>query len=406
MRPGITIIASNGQLGLQAPSEFGTVGILIASPIAPVAGYSVPFLIRNVAQLTTAFAQAGNEAALAALLAFYSEASEGGKLYIMAMAPTTTLTVLLAPANANKLLNMGNGDIRLVAVIKFPSGSYAPTITTGFDDEVFTAVIAAQTLADSWFANKKPFRVFIEGYGFVDAGTAKDYVADTKRNVAIIVGNINASTAMVTIQALGRAAASGSQQNIGRIKSGSLKIAEDAVVKIGAVTVEQMIASDLDLLYAKRYITLERNEIGSGYVFNDDNMLTTPADDYNSLTNGRVIDNATRVAFATFYRDLKDDVDVDENGRLSIAVEKALETEIETAINTQMPGQLSRKKDGTADVECLVNPDYTAYAQLYEANSITDPNFSILQTNNIYIFLRLKPKGQLKYITVLLGYTA
>jgi hypothetical protein len=408
LRPNVNITAMNGGLNLQPPAAFGTSAILVASPIAPVAGYSVPFLVKNKKQVSTAFAQAGNEAVVTAInLGFFAEAPEGTALWIMAMAPATTMTELLLAANGDKVLNAGGGAIRLLGVIKFPSGAYVPTITTGFDDEVFTAVTAAQALADSWFGKKQPFRAIIEGYAFDGvAATAKDYSAEANRNVAIVAGNIDAGTAQATLLALGRKARGESQQSIARIKTGSLNIAETSVVNIGATLVDNYDTDDLDTLWEKRYITFDKNQTGSGYVFVDDNMLTAVTDDYNSWRNGCVIDNITRIAFATYYQEVNDDVDVDENGRLSAAVEKALETAVETSVDNQIRSQLSKKKDGTADVVCLVNPDPVQYAALYEANGISDPNFNLLQTNKVYLFVMSKPKGCLKYLSVFIGFTA
>lgn len=407
MRPNVSVSILNGGLNLANPSENGTSVLLVASPLAPVAGYGVAFLCRNKKEVETAFAQAGNEAVVTAInKGFYAEAPEGTKLYVLAMAPTTTLKTLVSAANANKPLNLATSQARLLAAVKFPSGAYVPEITDGFDTDVHNAVVDAQTLADAWLAQKRPFRFFIEGFAFAAAAAAKDYSTDNKRNGAIIVGKINDSTAQLTLLAMGRAASGEPQQNIGRIKSGALKIAETAVVKIGANTIELTDTTDLETLHTKRYIVIERNEIGTGYVFNDDNMLTEPADDFNNLANGRVIDNATRVAYLAYYQELKDDVFVDEDGRLNAAAEKALETKIEMAIANQMSGQLSQKKDGSPSVKCLVNPDANKYAALYASAGITNPNFNILQTNTVYIFLQVQPKGCLKYINVYLGLTS
>lgn len=407
-RPNVSITVMDGGLNIQPPAQFGTSAILIASPVAPVAGYSVPFLVKTKKQAQTAFAQVGNEAVVTALInGFFAEAQEGTNLWIMAMARTTTLTVMLGATNANILLNAGGGEIRLLGVVKFPAGTYVPTIATGFDNEVFTAVTAAQTLADLWFTKQKPFRIIIEGFAFDGiAADAKDYSALADSNCAIVVGNIDASTSQATLLALGRKSRGESQQNIGRIKTGSLNIADASLVKIGPTLVDQYDSDDLDILWGKRYIAFERNESGSGYVWNDDNTLCDPTSDFNNLRNGCVMDNAVRIAFDTYYQELKDDVDVDENGRVSPAVEKALETAVEKNIDNTIRGQLSKKKDGTADVQCLVNPDPIQYAALYEANNISNPNFNILQTNQVFLFVLLKPKGCLKYLSVFLGFTA
>jgi hypothetical protein len=405
-RPGVNISLLNGGLNLQPPSAFGDSVVLVASPAAPVAGYGVAFIVKSKKQVETAFAQAGNEPVVIALSAFYDEAPEGTKLYVLAMAQATPLATLVAAANAEKALNLAAGAARLVGAIKFPAGGYTPTTTDGFDVDVHNAATAAQTLANAWFAAKKPFRVLIEGYGFTNIAAAKDYSTASLRNVGIVVGSVDASTAWATMLALGRAARVAPQQNIGRIKTGSLAIADTLPVKIGNTVVEQVLSVDLDTLHEKRYIAFEKNATAPGYVWNDDSMLTDPTDDYNNLRHGRVIDNAVRIAYATYYLQLKDDVDVDVDGRLSTVVEKALQNSIEQAISQQMGEQLSANQDGTPAVQCLVNPDPEVLPQLYEDAGINNPNFNLLQSGTVYLFVRVRPKGCLQYINVYLGYSA
>ncbi len=406
-RPGVNVNISNGNLGLIGPSDNGISVLLVAAPAAPVAGYGVAFLITNIAEAKTAFAQANNAPVLAAIVdGFFAQAPEGTKLYVLAMAQSTTLATLLASANADKTLTLAAGAAKLMAVIKFPAGGYVPTIANGFDQDVDTAVTAAQTLADTWKGLNKAFRVFIQGYAFVSAVDAKDYSTANSRNVGCVVGSIDDSTAKATLMALGTAAAIQPQQNMGRIKNGSLQIAPAAVVKIGAIIADQMSSADLNTLHTKRFITFEKNEIAAGYVWNDDLMLTAPTDDFNNLRNGRVIDNAQRIVYKAYYEELKDDVEVDENGRLDIIVEKALELKIQAAIDQQMRGQLATRKDGSSDVVVLVNPDTTEYAALYAKNNIASPNLNLIQSETVYLFIFLKPKGCLKYINIYLGLTA
>lgn len=407
MRPNIDIALMNGGLGLIGPPSFGTCGLLIASPVAPVAGYGVPFLVKNKKQVETAFAQAGNAVVKTDITTyFFGEAAEGTSLYIMCMAATTKLTDLLKAENADKLLTLANGAVRVLGSIKYPANTYVPVIATGFDTDVNTAVPMAQQLCDAWFINKKPFRVLVQSFAFSTPAAALDYETAAYRNVGIVVGEINGSTAQSLLLALGRASKVPPQRNIGRVFDGSLNIAAAAPVTIGGVAIENVPVSDLEILHAKRYISFERNEIASGYIFSDDNMLTSIADDFNNLAYGRVIDNAVRISFITYYRSLKDEVDVTEGGRLNTITEKALENAVENDIDLNMRTQLSKKQDGTADAECLINPDAIAYAPLYQANGIENPNFNLLQTGKLYIFLKLRPKGFLKHLYVYLGYTS
>lgn len=411
-RTSVTIGLANGGLNIQAPSEFGTAALLVATAAAPAAGYDTVFVIKSITEAETAFAQANNADVLTAIKeAFYGEAPAGTKLYVLCKTQVTTLTQMVAAAVADPLLQEGKGNIRLVAFGKQPSNSYVPVVTAGFDGDVHTAASGAQTLANSWFAKKQPFRFFIQGAAYSGtAADAKDYQTTTYRNGHIVVGTVKtndfAGELFSLLLALGRAARIVPNQNIGRVKTGSLAIDDTYNVKIGGTVVDKVADSELDTLYDKRYITFEKNAIAPGYIFNDDNSLTAQTDDYNNLRNGRVIDNAVRIAYATYYKELKDDVEVDAGGRLATVVEKALENEIETAIDQQIGSQLSTNSDGRADVTCLVNPDANTYAALYEANGIDSPSFNLFSGGNVYIFVTMRPKGCIKHINVFLGFTA
>lgn len=406
MRPGVNVRVTNGNLNLAPANENGTSVVLVASPVAPVAGYGVAFPVSTIAEVKTAFAQVGNEPVIEAFVkGFFAEAAEGTKVYVLAMTQATPLATLLAAANAEKALNLSAGNARLFAAIKFPAGGYTPTIATGFDEDVFNAITAGQTLGDAWGAKHKGFRFFVQGYGFTNAGAALDGRTRTTNRAHVVVGSVADSTATATLLALGRAAKVNPQINIGRVKSGSLNIAAADAVKIGNALVESVSDADKDLLHDKGYITFEKNEAAPGYIFNNDKSFTAVDDDYNNLRYGRVIDNAQRIAYKAYYEELKEDVDVDENGRLEAVTEQSLAVKISTAIDRAMPGQLSIKKDGSADVFVLVNPDPTEYASLYAANNIT-PNLNIIQSETIYLFLFVKPRGSLTYIRVYLGLTA
>lgn len=400
----------NGQLGILPPSDNGTAFVVIASPAAPTAGYGTAFLITSIADAKAAFANVSNAAVLNAFVkGFFGQAPEGNKVYVLCMARTTTLTTLADPANAEKALKMAAGAARLGAFIKYPDpGTYTPTVTNGFDAEVHTAVTAVQSLAATWFGKKQPFRAFIEGYACDGThGNALDYSQTTNRNCFIVAGEVNGDAGMATMIALGRAVASAPERNIGRIKSGSLNIDASYAVTIGGSNVNTVSDATLEGYYAKRYITIEPNKSAAGYVFTDSIALTAPTDDYFCLEYGRVIDNMVRVTNATGYFELKDDVDVDEEGRLAKVEELALQDAIENAIANTMGSQLSKNRDGSVAVTILINPDTTTYAALYAANNIANPNLNIIQNGGkIFVFAKGRPKGCMRDIEFFLGYTS
>jgi Protein of unknown function (DUF2586) len=406
-RPKVNISTTNGNLGGLTPNVDGVCGLIMAIPAAPASGYGTPVLIKSKKQAAEELADETNALALAAINdGFFAEAAEGSKLYCLFLAPTTTLEAMASAANGGKLLSYAAGSISLLALAKFPAANYTPVVTDGIDQDVVKAVDVAQTLASAWFEQRKPFRCLIQGYAFTTPTAVKSYASDKKDNVAIVLGAVNDNTATALLLALGRASNLPVQRNIGRVKNGSLHLSESASVKIGAKLMSEVDNVDLDSLWEKRFITFERNEAAPGYLFNDDNMLGATTSDFSSLRNGRTIDKAVRIAYEVYYNELKDDVDVDSNGRLSAAVEAALAQGIEDAITYRMAGEISENDNGTAAVEALVNPDPVQYVALYSAAGIDAPNLNILSSNQVYIFVRIRPKGCLKYIDVFLGYTA
>ena len=408
-RPGVNVAIMNGQLGIQGPSENGVTVLVMAIPAAPTAGYGVAFTCKTKEEVKAAFADVLNAAVLTAINdAYFGEAPEGTELHIVAMSQATSLDTLAALANVEKGLIKAAGKARLVGVVKFPAGAYTPTVTEGFDADVHLAVPILQTIANTYMGYKKPFRFFVQGYACSGvAAAAKDYAVGTNRNGHIVAAELNGSAANALLAVMGRAAKAEPQQNIGKVKSGSLNVPTAWALTIGAAAIANVTSSTLNSYHDKRYITLEQNEIASGFIVTNDNSLVAVTDDYNNLRHGRIIDNAVRIAYATYYRELKDDVQVDDNGRMATIAEKSLEAEIVNAIDTQMRNQLNTKQNGEADVVCLVNPNYANNIALYAQNGIsTAPNFNLLQTGTTYIFLKLKPKGNLQFINVYVGFTA
>lgn len=408
-RPGVDINLLNGQLGIEGPSENGITALVLGIPAAPTGtAFGTAFIIKSKAEVIAKFADPLNAAVVTALnSAFYGEAPEGTELHITCLINTNNLTTLAAAANTEKSLNSAAGKARLVSVIRWPDGAYTPTVTNGFDVDVHNAVPVLQTLANTWLAKKQPFRFLLPGYACDGvSANAKTYATETYRNGGIVVAELNASSQNATLSVLGRLARVSPQVNAGRVKSGSLNVPAAWALTIGGTAIKSVADSTLDGYWSKQYITLEQNQIAAGFIVTDDNTLTAPTDDYNNFRYGRVVDNAVRIAYSTYYLELKDDVDVDENGRLSKVAEKSLETAVETNIDASMRAQLSKKASGAADVKCVVNPDYATNIAVYNQNGITSaPNFNLLQTGKTYLFLKLKPKGCLKFIYVFIGYT-
>lgn len=525
--PKVNVVFGASNLGISAADASGIFGLMASVLAAPTAGYGVPFLIKSKAQAKAAFADPLNVGILKAITdGFYGEVSEGSPLYITCFAATTSLATMADIANTNvgALNNFSGKKLRAIGLVRFPASNYVPTIIEGFDGDVHDAVIKAQEQATAWIQQYKPLEFLVEGRSFTDATTAKDYTVTINKNVHIAIGSEGGNSAISVLRALGKKAANAVHRNFGRVKSGSLNIAQDAVVVLGqklvstttpetkataiititgaggaglylnmllwdkygylyplfnypstaADTTAMLVATgivaainaatpqtgciatnvagvvtitlkaglgasyntrplytngssgitfaitpftggvdavvvntpqllttydktDLDTLHDKGYMTYIANEDAPGFIFNDDVSLTTPTSDYATWSHNAVIGEAMRIAYAQYYKTLKDDVEVDDLGTLGKAVETNFAQDIMDAINKQLAGSIS-------GVNAVVNPSTTASAGLYANANIVNPNLNLLQAGKLFVFLTIRPRGYIKDVMVVLGF--
>ena len=293
--------------------------------------------------------------------------------------------------------NFSGKAIRAVGLVRFTAGGYTPTITTGLDSDVLTAVTNAQALATARIAINKMLDVLIEGKSFTNATALVDYSATVNPQVHVVIASEDGNSAVSVLRALGKKAAGPVQRNIGRVKSGSLNIASTAAITLGTTAIASMLQADLDTMHDKRFITYIVNENAPGYIFNDDVSCVVATSDYSSWGRNAVIGEAMRIAYSTYYKSLKDDVEVDANGRLDVTIEKNLEQDIIDAINASIG-------DNISGVNALVNPDTTTYAGLYANANISNPNLNLTSAGKLYVFLTVTPKGYINGVSVMLGF--
>ena len=202
----------------------------------------------------------------------------------------------------------------------------------------------------------------------------------------VVLGDTAASSKNAAMGVVaGRIAASAVQRKISRVRDGAL---QPLTFYVGAEPAE---LADLETINDKGYITFRTFVGKAGYFITDDNLATTPEDDYRALTNRRVIDKAYRIAYAQLVEWLNDEVPVSKSGTLVPAWCSTVEADVEQAIETQMTaqGNLGNDPSDSSDtgVECKID---------YDQN--------ILATSQVKIGLRVKPNGYAKYIDVELGF--
>lgn len=205
--------------------------------------------------------------------------------------------------------------------------------------------------------------------------------------VGIFIGDTLAKSPGTAIGLLaGRIASIPVQRNIGRVKDGALS---PLVFYIGEKTASAY--PDVEMLHDKGYISVRTFVGKAGFFFTDDSLATRVADDYRSLANRRVADKAYRIAYATLLEELLEEVPVNEDGSIQVAVAKDWQAKVEQAIAVEMTanGELSADLGNPDDrgVVCYINP-----AQ------------DVLSTSRIVASLKVRPFAYARYIDVNLGF--
>lgn len=394
MLPRVKIHFDNGALGQVAEMADGCLGLLSLGAKAVASTFSLgkAYKLKGLASLEGLGVTAENNPLLYKnVKEFYDEASNGCEVWLMGFADTATFTTILDPtsaAGAKSLLLASGGRIRGLIAFKSPKSSYVPEIKNGMDGDVYTALAKVQLLGE-WATNERyaPIFTLIEGYAFSGKPEELTDLHTMSNNRAGIVigdtvsGGKNAAMGLVA----GRIAASPVQRKISRVKSGALTAQE---MYIGAVPVD---VADIESIDEKGFITFRTFVGKAGYFIADDHLASAVNDDYNSISNRRVIDKAYRVAYGTLLSALNDELPVSSDGLPTPAWCASVESDVETDIISQMTANGNLGNDPTdvndSGVECSI-----------------DRNQNVLSTKKIEIGLRVKPKGYAKYLDVKLGF--
>ena len=393
MLPRVKIIYSNGALGQVAEMDDGCLGFLaLGATATDKFTLGTAYMVRNLAALEELGVTAENNANLYRnVKEFYAEAGDGVELWIMGFAPTATFVSILDKDNAagaKALILAANGKLRGLIAFKPPETGYKLTTTDGLDADVYDALPLAQALGE-WSTDNRyaPLFTLIEGYGFTGEATAlKDLHEMDHNRCGIVVGDTAADSKNAAMGVVaGRIASSDVQRKISRVKSGALA---PVTLYIGDKPAE---LADAETINDLGYITFRTFVGKSGYFIADDHLATAATDDYNSVSNRRVIDKAYRVAYNTLVDVLNDEVPIATDGTLSPAWCASVQGDVQQAVITSMTaaGNLGNDPADADDtgVECSIS---------YDQN--------ILATSQLAVGLRVKPNGYAKYIDVTLGF--
>lgn len=311
MLPRVRINYANGTLGQVAAMADGCLGMM-ALGAKEVTGddkfkLGKAYTLRKLADLEALGVTSENNPNLYRnVKEFYAEAGDGTELWLTGYAESETFANAFDKDNAAgavALLKASNGKIRGLVAFKTPAEAYELTTTEGLDADVFAALPKAQQLGD-WATDtlRAPIFSLVEGYGYAgDPAALKDLTETEYNRAGVVLGDTAASSKNAAMGVVaGRIAASAVQRKISRVRDGAL---QPLTFYVGAEPAE---LADLETINDKGYITFRTFVGKAGYFITDDNLATTPEDDYRALTNRRVIDKAYRIAYAQLVEWLND----------------------------------------------------------------------------------------------------
>jgi Protein of unknown function (DUF2586) len=382
--PKVQINVTNGGLGSTTQTSDGVVGLVLqgvaASGLAIATSKQI-FSLKEAESvgITAAYDTANSVKVWQQIREYYNEAGTGAELWIMLLSQALTLQAICDKSNAyaKKLLDDGNGRIKVLSIARNPASGYTPTVTAGIDADVINALTTAQALAEEQAAAFQPVRIVLPGHAYQgNTTTLSDLKQQTKNRVAVLIGGTSAGFVSTGLL-LGRLSKIPVQRSVGRVKDGALAITS---CFLGAANIDS-VSTLSEAIHNKGYIVFRKHLSKAGYYFTSDPTAVADTDDYSTLKNGRVIDKAIAIAYEVYLNEIQDEISL-KDGKLHPAIVKADERRILTAIENQM---LNNQNISGAEVS--INP-----AQ------------NVLATGIYSVDLRLIPVGYKEQIIINLGF--
>ena len=380
--PNVNITLGNGNIGAVTLSDDGIAGlILTGTAVSSTLELNKVYVIASTSDLKKLGLTAeNNPLAYKEVLGFYESSGDGAELHLLVVDAAKTLTEICSMEDGSPLktlIDSAAGRIRLVGINRNPEDAYEPTVTSGIDQDVVTAVTAAQQVVESYLKQIAPFVVLLPALAWngttdslyqpregsqdsVSVVMASDGIYGESKYYSAAIGRV-----------LGRLATCAVNISLARVRDGSLtngKKPEESYSLWNAL-------HDAGYIFYRTYIGK------NGYYLNDDPTAVATTNDYHRLSLTRVIQKALVICYKTYIDEILDSVAVDpDTGKLPQPVCKYYEQLLIRAVNTNMEGEIS---------------GFTAYI---------DPNQDLISTNALKVQAKVVPTALLKEINVDLSF--
>jgi hypothetical protein len=362
---GVNIDRAQGALGLQEPLESG-VSAIVTNGVAVSGGAQLDtiykFLSLKDAEalgLTEKY-DSDNSVLVWHQLSryFYRTASP---CYLLLVDQTLMMADMLNPSttHAARLLQEAEGEVYQLAVCRNPDTSYSPTVSEGFDEDVFNAIDQAKALRDEVQAEKMPTMFWIEGRAWDGAPASMKDLRTSGQD------ELNAYNISVCIlqdpdvadkdsaypnyadvgSALGEESAVGISEHIGRViderdLSDPAKGYYTRLGFSGGNLFADFAEVDLKAMVEKGYVFARRYKRYAGVYFEQDPTATPVSSDYYNRRYCRVWNEAYTRLYLGLLGALKRKVPL-EGGQIEPGARAFYEGEARTALAALQPEHIN-----------------------------------------------------------------
>jgi hypothetical protein len=348
--PSVTVtpVASPGGINLNL--QDGSCGVVLTGAGSGALALLKPIMVVSLADaITKGVTTAAEPEAYKLVKEFYSVAPKGSPFYLMLVANTVSLVSLCDITNttngAKKLVDFAQGKLRAIGIMRTPAEGYTPVTAEFVDSDAHLAMANAVAFQQSYFAAHTPLRIML-GFRVADITSETIYDPSSAANNAVlpVIGDTANGGLVGMGLILGRFAATTAEINIGRNSDGGLPITNFYIGTLpstppadGSAWYEQ-----INTLIGTGYCTVTIYAQFAGYFISDDPMATNAdADNVNNLADARIQDKAAIIAYQTYIRVLKSNVDINSDGTVNALSIKDLESQMYNNIMLNMGSQIS-----------------------------------------------------------------
>jgi hypothetical protein len=403
-----------GGLGRRNPSTDNIMGLVmggvaVAEKIALGAPAKLIQLQDAIALGIDAAYDSTNDVQVYYHIAEFFRINPDGTLYIMLVAKDTTQEDMWDVTEDNcALLFNTHKDIKVMATVLNPGGSYSPTVTNGIDVDAEAAIPKAQALVAALFADSLYLDAcLIEGRNV--SGTYGDLVDLTTKaapNVAMVIGNDPAQVALdaeyAKTAAMGLALGSIGVRKVNE-SVGSVEIANPPAAKRGlesysltdvslsrvltaalsnSTDVAILTTTEAQTLSDKGYLFMGFFEGYDGFYWNSDRTCVESASDFATIQNNRVWNKAAAIVRIALIPKIRSVVPTTEAGAIAPSTVEAWQQRVNTVLEQMVKDE-----------------------EISSFDFFIDPAQNVLAGNPIITQLEIVPTGTAQAITNQIGLT-